>query len=70
MSANSTAIRYFIEGNFGDEVDYTDEDTGEVEQHEFQRHYRDTQGRASIEYEKHTVAENGVDQVCLTLTDW
>lgn len=49
-------VRYFV-------IDYDIEDGPEIVE---VREYEWTQAKGAITYERHTVIENGVDQICLT----
>lgn len=53
---DSVPVRYFV-------IDYDLEDGPEIVE---VREYEFTQAEGVITYERHTVFENGVDQICLT----
>lgn len=67
---STTTIRFFCVAYVDDTEDHID--TVEITESCFVALTRKSSGTAPIQYDRHTVSENGVSQVCLTLDldDW
>ena len=70
MSNATTTIRFFVVAYLDDvESDFSGDyiDTIEITEGCFTDLMQQSGGTAPVQYERHTVYDNGVDQVCLTL---
>jgi len=73
--SNTISIRFFVVAYLdGVESDFSGDhiDTIEITEGCFTDLMRKSGGTAPVQYDKHTVFDHGVDQVCLTLDleDW
>jgi hypothetical protein len=71
---NTTTIRFFCVAYIDSDSDLSGDhiDTVEITESCFVALTRESSGTAPTQYERHTIADNGVSQVCLTLDldDW